>query len=261
MKHLVKFILLTASRDRLFIATLLMLLVTICLGAILGSTSVIEQSQTMSAIVAGSSAYIVIFGIIVFICFHIKNSYENKEVELFLTKPITRMRFLASYIVGYLVVALMIVSALTVILISLKSIGLFFGKTADYLFWASTLYLEVALISIFAVFASLILKSAVTSVLATIGFYIFSKIIGVMMVIINNPFAVGVSDSIGWYAKKILWVLAFVFPRLDLFAKTEWLIYGFDSVGYGIASLLFTSVVYGAVIFGMMVYDFNRQEF
>jgi hypothetical protein len=48
-------------------------------------------------------------------------------------------------------------------------------------------------------------------------------------------------------------------PRLDLFGKTEWLLYGFDAHGVGI--FLMQSAVYIPLLLMMGLYDFTRRNF
>jgi ABC-type transport system involved in multi-copper enzyme maturation permease subunit len=261
MLAIIKYVILTARRDQLFFGLLCLLLLILCVSSVISSTSIVEESQTLTTIISGSCSYTIIFGMIVFCCFHIKRSYENKEIDLFLSKPISRFALILSYLLGLISVSLIIIIPFALFIITLQYMGIFYGSTIDYLLWSISLFLELSIVITFAVFASFIMKSAINSVFATAGFYMFSKMLGMMLLIINNPIATGVRDTVPAIAKFILTVLTYIFPRLDLFTKTQWLTYGFESANYSFANLIMIAIIYNTILFLMALYDFYRQEF
>lgn len=260
MWAIIEYIILTASRDKLFIGILLLVLSAIGLGSFIGNSSVVEQVQSVTAIVGGTAAYLIILGLTVFACFHIKRSFENKEIELFLTKPITRSKFILSYFIGMSVVAALIVVPLLITMLALQNIGFLYGHKIDYTYWCLSLYMECLIVIMFAIFAALLLKSAVISVLATLGFYIFAKITGLFFILLNNPIASGFNNPISLGSKKLLHFICLLFPRLDLFSQTEWLIYGFTGIEL-LIRLLASTLVFLTLTILCAIYDFKKYEF
>lgn len=260
MWAIVEYVILTARRDKLFIGILLLVLSAISLGSFIGGSSVVEQSQSVSAIVCGASAYIIILGLTIFTCFHIKRSFENKEIELFLSKPISRPKFILSYLIGIGAVSGLIILPLMLSLLALQNIGFLYGHKVDYMWWCLSLYMECLIAVMFAIFAALLLRSAVISVLATIGFYVFAKITGLFLVLLNNPIASGFDNIFSLSSKKVLYVICMLFPRLDLFSQTEWLIYGFSGLEL-LARLVISTLVFVSLTILCAIYDFTRYEF
>ena len=73
-------------------------LISFCIVAsglhFLGSNALSEEYQMQIAFIAGSTRLILAIGMILFICFHIRRSFENKEVDFIISRPISRVTFL-----------------------------------------------------------------------------------------------------------------------------------------------------------------------
>ena len=85
MKPIIKYILLTGLRDRLFLGIFIALIAAFSLGIFLGSTVLVEAQQTTAAFIAGSSRAVIIIGMILFVCLSINRAFANKEVEFILS--------------------------------------------------------------------------------------------------------------------------------------------------------------------------------
>jgi hypothetical protein len=81
MISILQYILLTAIRDRLYVGLFLTLLVAFGISFVLGSATLAESFQTTIAYIAGSSRIIFAIGIILFVCFYVRKSFDNREVE------------------------------------------------------------------------------------------------------------------------------------------------------------------------------------
>lgn len=260
MAPIIEYILLTARRDWLFIGIFILIALMIIGATIIGGTSVVEQTQTITALVAGSVRYLMVLGISLFTCFHIKRSFDNREIDFFLSKPITRTKFVLSYLIGISVILIAMIAPTIIFMLSVKQLGLFYGVNQSYLAWGLSLMLEMIIVASFAIFASLLLKSSIAAMLSTIGFYIFSRVVGYFLIMVNNPVAVGKATILGKISANTLWFMSLLFPRLDQFTQSEWLIYGItDWSNY----LLFSAsaLIYIALITLMSLFDFRRHEF
>ena len=78
MKSILKYILLTGIRDRLYAGLFITLIASFSLSIFLGSTALTEQQQMTSAYIAGSSRAILAIGMILFVCLNINRAFENK---------------------------------------------------------------------------------------------------------------------------------------------------------------------------------------
>jgi ABC-type transport system involved in multi-copper enzyme maturation permease subunit len=116
MWNKVRYILLTAQRDSLFLGLAASIIFASYVAFFLGSTAVVESGPTSLVYAAGISRMMLVLGLIVFICFHIRRSFENREIDLMIVHPISRTKFIFSYLLGYSLIALFFVVFTSVVL-------------------------------------------------------------------------------------------------------------------------------------------------
>ena len=254
MKSILKYILLTAIRDRLYVGLFIILLAAFGISSVVGGTALSEQAQATTVYVAGSSRMIFAIGMILFVCFYVRKTFENREVEFVLSKSISRHSFIVAYLLGFILVALLIIVPLVILLFFMKVnlIGLSY--------WTVSLLLESLIIITFSLLASLILRSAVSAVMASLGFYILSRMMGFFVLTIQIPKATADFANLDRFLKAILKIISIVFPRLDLYGKSDWLIYGVVNFS-DIYIILGQSLIYIPLMIFMAFYDFNRKQF
>src|SRR5271155_3737620 len=97
----IRYILITALRDWLFIGLLAGILLATAVSATLGSTAFIEEKEMTVTFAAGAARLILMVGMIVFVCFHIRNAFDTKEIDVILSRPISRSNLVISYWLGF----------------------------------------------------------------------------------------------------------------------------------------------------------------
>ena len=151
-----------------------------------------------------------------------------KEIELLLSRPISRFEFLLYYYIGFMLLALAILLPFCFImgLFGVKA-SMMENATVTFL-WMCNFYLELAVIISFTLLASLIIKSAVLSALSCLAFYFLCRILGFFLIAIDSGAAsLMYGGTLGKIAKYTFQGLNCIIPRFDMFAKAEWLVYGF----------------------------------
>lgn len=254
MNPILKYILLTAIRDRLYVGLFIILIAAFGISAFLGETALTEKTQMAIAYTSGSCRMIFAVGMILFVCFHIRRSFDNKEVEFILSKAISRQKFIFNYLLGFILVALMILLPIIIVILIMG------GSKSGLIFWALSLMFEMMIIITFSILAALILKSAVSAVLASLGFYIISRMMGFFVLTIKMPESVTDFNSLQRILSSFLKILSFIFPRLDLFTKSDWLIYGISDFS-GIIIIGIQSLIYIPLLIFMAFFDFRRKQF
>lgn len=253
MLAIIRYTLLTALRDWLFIGLLLFIIVSVSVSVFLGSTALVEQHQMTLSYVAGSTRLILILGLVLFVCFHVRRSFENREIELILSRPISRTSFVLSYWTGFAVLAVTLIIPILTVIAFLKPEG------AGLLYWGTSVLAESAIIVAFALVSSLILTSAVSAVLATLAFYLLSRMMGFFVATITLPTQV-VGLRLEQWMEMVLKGVSIILPRLDLYGKSAWLIYGVDKIEalwvYQVQSL-----IYIPLLLAMAIFDFKRKQF
>ena len=248
----IRYILITALRDRLFLALMIGIAFACIISATLGSTAFIEETEMTVTYAAGSSRVILMVGLIVFTCFHIRNAFETKEIDVILSRPISRSNLVTAYWLGFALVALLLCLPIIVIigLIGMHSFAGFAG-------WAASLILESFLVVALALFAALTLRSAVASVMACMGFYVLSRMMAFFVATSQSHL---VAESRMSWLRYALKGVSTIVPRLDLFAKSKWLIYGFDASQEWII-FISQAAIFIPLLLAASIIDFRRKQF
>ena len=253
VKSIIKYILLSGLRDRLYIGLFITLIAGFCLSIFLGSTSLIEQNQMTTAFVAGSSRAILAIGLILFVCLNIGRAFENKEVEFIISKAISREKFVLSYLLGFFISAILIFLPLILAIILVLKTNLF-----GLLIWSSSLLAEILIVISFALLSSLILRNPFSAIMASFGFYIISRLMGMFVLAINLP--QNLAEAKGHIMQSTLKFLSAIFPRLDLFAQSTWLNYGATDFG-DLKIVFFQALIYIPLMIFMAFHDFKKKQF
>ncbi len=253
MKSIIKYILLSGIRDRLYIGLFITLIASFSLSIFLGSTALIEQQQTVAAYIAGSSRAILAIGLILFVCLNVNRAFENKEVEFIISKAISREKFILSYLIGFFLSAILIFIPLIIAILLVVKASKF-----GLLMWCLTLFLEIIILISFALLSSLILKNSFSAIMASFGFYIISRMMGVFVLAIEIPQSLQAA-KINLMA-SVLKFMSVLFPRLDLFAQSSWLNYGIGDFGI-LKIILWQALIYIPLMIFMAFHDFKKKQF
>ena len=250
----IRYVLLTATRDRLFFGLLVAVLAAAYISSVLGSTAMLEPEQMMLSFTAASARVIIMVGIIVFIGFHMRNAFDAKEIDVLLSRPISRTTLVLSYWLGFAAVATLLVVPTVALMYFLKVLNM-----TGYYLWALSLLLESWLVVSIALFASLTIRSGVGTVLASLAIYTLSRMMGFFVSTTKSGILFHQEEA-NIASTWLMKIISIVVPRLDFFAHSNWLIYGAKSYDD-----LFLFLVQGAVFIPLLivaaVIDFKRKQF
>lgn len=255
MQTIIRYTLLTAMRDWLFIGLVLLVGMAYGLSVFTGSTALVEQAQMSIAYFAGSSRIVLMVGLIVFVCFHVRRLFDNREIESMLSKPISRTQFVVSYWFGFVILALIAVIPVVIIMETIYT-----PNHLGLAYWVASLVLELSLVLAFALVSALILRSAVSSVMASFAFYFVSRLMGFFVSALEQPATLLTNSETGSILGIILKGISTIIPRLDLYAKSSWLIYGVEGQ-MDLWVFQAQSLVFIALLLSMAVFDFKRKQF
>lgn len=253
MKSILGYILRNGLRDRLYLGVFVTLIAAFALSIFLGSTMSIEQQQSTAAFIAGSSRSIIILGMILFVCLSVARAFENKEVEFILSKSISRQQFILAYLLGFFLSALLIFIPLIIAILVITE-----PHALGLLIWSTTLLAELMIIISFALLAALILKNPLSAIMASLGFYTISRLMGIFVMAIELPsnFVLNKNQILA----TVLKIFSAIFPRLDLFSQSSWLNYGVSD--FTTLNIIFwQSLIYIPLLIFMAFSDFKKKQF
>lgn len=268
-RTLASYIVATALRDRLFWALPVLIALAVALSVFIGGAAVVEKRELATAYLATATRLILVTGLVLFTCFHLRRAFDSREVELILSRPLSRTHFVFAY-----VISLVLLAAIAVVIATLVVVVLAEPEVAALAQWSLSLLLECTIMVLAALFFGLILPSAVASVLACLGFYVLARMIGLLTSIAQatggGPFFM---RPIAWLMEAI----SVVIPRLDWFGQTSWLVYGVGdetavlSIGLPFVAgsisvplwmaMLGQGLVYVPLLVAAALFDFYRRQF
>lgn len=271
-KPLVGYVLTAALRDKLLLTLMLMIVLGAGLSVFLGSSGMTEQESFSIVFGAGGLRFLSVVGLVIFVCFYMRRSFEMREVEFLLARPISRMKFLLSHTLSFVLLAVIVSAVVTLV------VG-FLGKpnTHGLLVWGASIAVENTIMIVTGLFFSIVLSSAAGSALAALGFYVLARLIGTLIGIAAVP----VEKPVFLVLNKIMDLISIIVPRLDMMGQTSWLVYGVEGSASGYGFLERASgyshammntlgvggfiLVQGAVFITLLVaasaFDFSRRQF
>lgn len=248
----IRYILITALRDWLFVGLLLGILVATAISATLGSTAFIEEKEMTLTFASASARLILMTGLIIFVCFHIRNAFDTKEIDVILSRPISRSNLVISYWLGFSFVGLLLTLPVVGIIAFIGVLNL-----TGFIGWSVSIVLEMGLVVALALFSAFTMRSAVTAVLGCMGFYVLSRMMAFFVFTSNSGMF---NDQKFIWLKWVLQAISTLLPRLDFFAKSDWLVYGFVSAQdwqvYVAQVFIFIPLLLAATMI-----DFRRKQF
>lgn len=250
---ILRYLLLTALRDRLFAIILVGLAAIWLLAVFAGSTSIVEKAQAAAAFAAFGARLLVVLGMAVFVALHVRRLLDSRELHLLLSRPLARPRFVVTYWASFALVGLGLSLAAGVAVWGTGPAAL---DTAGLAAWTGTLALEAAVMTAFALFVALGLDSAVAGILITAAFYALARMLGVLLAITRSELQPG--GALATWMDGAVSVLAMLLPRLDRFAPGAWPSAGIDDPA-DLGLVLAQGMLYTALLVAASVFDFNRR--
>lgn len=250
----VRYILLTALRDKLFTGLLAGVLLASYISAVMGSTALVETQAATITYAAGSARIILMMGLVVFVCFHIRNAFETKEIDVILSRPISRLSLVIAYWAGFSTVAMLLVIPVVAVVAYLGIL-----QKAGFGIWAISLFCETLLVVALALFSALILRSGVASVMSALGFYVLSRMMGYFIATSKSGLLFH-SDTVNYLSKYTLTAISIFVPRLDFFAKTGWLVNSFETAAEW-QYFLWQTLIFVPLVLTAAIIDFQRKQF
>ncbi len=249
---LVKYALTAAMRDKLVISMLVMFVLGACLAIFFGSSVVIEKDQFTVIFAAGGLRILSVMGLVLFVIFFIRRSFESKDIDFLLSRPVGRVSLIFSYFVAFAFLCVLMSLSVVFVIYSISP-HLF---SVAHVIWGVSILVESIIMVSAALFFSMYISSASNAAMITLGFYVLGRMMGQLMGIIDAS----IVDSYGILAIA-LQLVSVVTPRLDLLGQSSWLIYGIEEAYFGLGFIILQGIVFCSLVLGAACYDFSRRAF
>ncbi|MCB1531504.1 MAG: hypothetical protein KDJ35_01410 [Alphaproteobacteria bacterium] len=249
---LIKYVLTGALRDRLLLSLIILLILGSSLSVFLGSGAVIEKNQFSLVFAAGGLRVCGMIGLVLFVVFFMRRSFESRDIDYLLSRPLGRVQFLSSYAGAFSILALLVSAAQTLCLYIVEPS--LFGE--GHILWALSLLVENIIMVHVGLFFSMVLTSAAGAAMVSFGFYVLARMMGQILGIIDHGKTLHDLEIF----ETVMQFISAVTPRLDLMGQTSWLLYGPGS-DIGLGFILAQGVVFVVLILLAAMLDLIRRQF
>ena len=222
------------------------------LSAFLGALALTETRQTQAALLAALLRLACAGIVAVFVVASIVREAHDKQAEMLLALPVGRGAWLLGRLAGF---------ALLAVLVALPA-GLLAATLADLAqaaLWTAGLLCELWIVATFAAFCALGMGHAAPALCATAGFYVLARGAAVLQWLAHDA-GRHAPDAGQRFMAAGADAIAFVLPRLDAFARAEWLLYGTGTAAQ-LAGVLAQTAIYLALLAAACLVDLHRRPF
>lgn len=249
---LVRYILMAAIRDRLIAAVLLLVGVGAALSVFLGSSAVTEADGFALVFAAGGLRFAVGLGLVLFVVFHVRRSFDTRDIDYLLSRPVGRVSFLLSHAAAFSLIAVFMAGCVLAAVTGIAP----HKAGAGHLLWGASLAAEFLILVNAALFFAMVLPAA-AGALAVFGLYVLARVMGQLLGIVDAGALPGTMEGLA----VLLQAISLAVPRLDLLAQTSWLVYGPGDGAVGYGTVLAQGVVYSLLTIAASLVDLVRRQF
>lgn len=245
MAPVYRYVLMLARRDRAVPVLLAGLVVAALVAAGLGQVAVAEGRQLALAATASVARLLLAVGLAGVVLFGLRRMLDSGEMALLLSRPLGRLRLLLEVWAAYATLALL---ALPFVAGALWLVGP--PDPLGLVVWLASFGLELALLAAAAMLFGTSLRSPAAALLAFLAFYALSRSLWALL-------ALAAAD--GGLAGLLLTALSLLLPRLDMFARGDWLVHGIvldRNILFAFAQWL----AYVPLLLAAAAFDFSRRE-
>jgi len=220
------------------------------LSLFVGQLALTESTATQAALAAAALRLASVFLIITFVVTSMAREAADKGLELVLALPLPRSAYLLGKLAGF--------AALAVLPAALFGLlTLLWAPPLQSLLWGVSLLAELWLVAAFSLLCAASLAHALPALAASAGFYLLARVIDTLQLLAHGRHA---SDGLLQQALTGgVDVLALLLPRLDLYARSDWLLYASGS-WHALAPLLVQTAIYVSLLATAALCDFYRRS-
>lgn len=246
-----RYTLLEAVRNRLAWLALFAAAGALGIAAFLHQVAITESREVGAAVVAAILRLTAAFLVVAFVVTSMVREFNDKVLEIVLSRPVPRASYLLGKFVGFSTAACALAVAFALPLA-------LFASGGRLMPWALSLACELVVMVAVSLFCVLTLTNVVAALGAAAAFYLLSRSMGAAQIIA----AAGESSTL-WQDRAADWTvgaIAKLLPAFDQWTQTSWLVAAAPEWST-LGSIALQAGVYVALILAAALFDFHRQNF
>ena len=250
MFTIARYTLLEALRNRLLGLTAIAVLTLFGLAEFIGELSITETSQVQAAISSSILRGFSITFTCVFVVSAVSREINDKGLEIILSLPIPRYRYLAGKFFGF--------AGMSLLISVTAGMPLFlYAPAVPVICWIFSLCCEQILMATLSLVCLLAFSGLPQSLLAVMAFYLLSRSMEAITLLSDAPILA--SAAVTWeFMHFMVTALALLLPDLHAFTRSDWLVYGVESSEMQAVSI--QTLLYLAVLLSGGLFDLYRKN-
>lgn len=250
MLTIARFTLLEALRTRLFGLAAAAVLALFGLAEFLGELSITESRQVRAAVSASLLRVCSVSITCLFVVGSGLREFNGKGLEIILSLPMPRHRYLAGKLLGFALVSLLIAV--------MAGMPLFlYAPAVRVACWVVSLFCEQVLVAALSFTCLLAFSGLHQSFLAVMAFYLLSRSMETIRLLAADP-VLSSGAVIRDFMDCLVTALGLLLPDLHAFTRSDWLVHGIDPTE--IRVVLTQTLLYLAVLLSAGLFDLYRKN-
>ena len=247
---LAKDVCLAAIKGRLGWLFLIMLILCLSLATFVGHLALIQNQALKVGVLSSALRLATLFLLTLFIVNHIIEEQHDKRMALFLSLPLSRADYWLGKLLGCVAIIIAMTSVITILIMH-------YTLPLSALIWGGSLFCELLLMSMLALFAAHSLGQTTAAVSVLLAFYLLSRTLsGFVYIAENRTLSLGALDQ---WITSTLKMITFVVPATDQFTRSQWLINSIEDI-HVLLPILIQTLIYGVLLGAASLIDLQRKN-
>ncbi|MES2257610.1 MAG: ABC transporter permease [Pseudomonadota bacterium] len=244
-----RYTVLEALRNRLAWVLAAIVLGALGLGGFLGELALTETRALQAALLSAMLRLAGVLLVATLVVTSMARETDDKGLQWLLAMPMPRAVYLFGKLAGFGALA-----AIPSLLFGI--LALTCAPPAQAAMWTISLLCELWIVAAFSLLCTLTLRHALPA-LATIGaFYLLARVIGTLQLLGANPLRG--ADAAHPLLRAALDAIAALLPRLDLYTRSEWLVYH-SGTWHGMGDIGAQTAIYLSLLCAAALFDLYRK--
>ena len=242
--------LLEALRNRLLWLLVALALAGLGLSGFLDNLALTESRQIQAALVGALARLGAVFILATFVVTSMAREFNDKGLELLLALALPRAAYLFGKLLGYGAIALLPAGLFGLLM-------LLYAPPSQAALWTASLLCELWIVAGFGLLCMFTFKNVMAALSAALAFYLAARSVAAFQLLAHDQ-----GDGHGASRQVIRLVfdaLGALLPRLDLFTRSEWLVYHAGSAGE-LPGIVAQTAICMALIGGVALFDLYRKN-
>jgi len=239
-----------AMRNRLIGMMVVGLICILGLTEFIGELAITETQQIQSALMGAGLRLFVVCVIGLFVITSMVREFNDKGFEVILSLPMPRSSYYFGKFLGFFYLSI-------IISLAASSILLVYSQPVSVLFWFFSLNCELLIVISLSLLCLFTFSNITVAFVAVMSFYLLARSMSVIQLISDSPILEAHTFSQD-FINFIIDAIAVILPKLHIFTKSEWLIYGVDYSD--LLAVMSQTIIYLVILLSAGLFDLYRKD-